>query len=194
MKVTLRKLAALQESLIEVLADEIEVDLSVNALDYNPPYDILDTYLDNYKAVIEQKHALLVARANIRALVAKKNVECGISDLLSNMNLIDRQLSLMHQSLMHVRKIRLDVDTLAKRISRKLKLLSFEKGLYHSDDDSVQVSIFTKAYAKEVQVKIKSLRIEKRALSEQLLTLNVQTTVELPDLVVKVLREQNLIN
>ena len=86
------------------------------------------------------------------------------------------------------------MDTLAKRISRKLKLLSFEKGLYHSDEDSVQVSIFTKAYAKEVQVKIKSLRIEKRALSEQLLTLNVQTTVELPDLVVKVLREQNLIN
>ena len=191
MRINLRKAHAIQEQINELIQEDYDTETRHNILLHDNYEPVLDHACTNYFDELEGKRALILARKEIRASLAEANSEFGINALLAEMNMFDAEIALIDRSL-NKRDIRQESNVMSKQVQRKEEDRQKEGMSYERNE--LVVGIIPKRKYDEYAKDIKRLKKQKQTCSDQLLTLNVNSTIELSKEVVTLMREHQLVD
>lgn len=185
MKINLRKAKALQEAINEALmALDLKTEVQIN--EFERPSDKVEEEKARFNKNLNLRAALNAAYYDIRRNVAAANAH-GISNILADVALIDRDISL------YARLAKLPPALERGVIVGKLGKIKGRESEYGYHDDVVVTSIFTKEEIEEFKATLASLKKAKVTNQDVLLEMNVTTEVTLLDSTVATLKEVGII-
>jgi hypothetical protein len=188
MNITLRKASALQNSINETLKG-LEVTTTVTVDEFQTPETVIaDARAEANKAFV-RKSALLDVLYTIRKDVAAANAGASITNLLAEVAQLEKRIQL--QGLLAGATAQLESTVLEGRLNR-LRESTSEARLYRSSN-GVETGVFTADEIAGAKTALAELKKRKQALQDQLLELNVGTTVALSDKSVIVLQQEGLL-
>jgi hypothetical protein len=188
MNITLRKASALQNSINETLKG-LEITTTVTVDEFQTPETVIaDARAEANKAFV-RKSALLDVLYTIRKDVAAANAGASITNLLAEVAQLEKRIQL--QGLLAGATAQLESTVLEGRLNR-LRESTSEARLYRSSN-GVETGVFTADEIAGAKTALAELKKRKQALQDQLLELNVGTTVALSDKSVIVLQQEGLL-
>jgi len=188
MKITLRKASALQNSINDTLKG-LEVTTTVTVDEFQTPETVIaDARAEANKAFV-RKSALLDVLYTIRKDVAAANAGASITNLLAEVAQLEKRIQL--QGLLAGATAQLESTVLEGRLNR-LRESTSEVRLYRSSN-GVETGVFTADEIAGAKTALAELKKRKQALQDQLLELNVGTTVSLSEKSVIVLQQEGLL-
>lgn len=176
MKVTLRKANALQTAISEAVAGlELATDIAIN--EFEAPSVKIKEAKDKFSTHMATRNKLVGVQYEIRRAVARVNAEAGINDLLADLAMIEKNITLYTR----FAKLRpaMDSEVLNGKLT-KIKLRGAEDQFY-GREDHVQTSIFAEAEIEDFKSRLAELKKQKVNLQDSLLELNVENSIELAD-------------
>lgn len=185
MKISLRKANALQHSINEVIR-ELERSTRITVNEFEDCFEQVAKAEKAYLDSVQKEQDLLKVLFSIRKDVAKANVQAGISDRLAEVALLEKRIQISNA-----------IATCRERMSDELLKGKVEQ-LKESKEDrymrrDVETSIFDTGVVSGARKAVKALKRDKQNLQDELLELNVKTTITLSDESVKVLEGEGLI-
>jgi uncharacterized protein YdcH (DUF465 family) len=178
--INLRKANALQSEIRKAISSSGAKDtLSVN--EYTTSVvDALEKATEVFTNDVARKVALNTALFNIRKSVAQANASNGISDILADVELIDAKMAVY--STIATKEVAKSVSEIVARIE-KMKAApadtSARSALYGDHYNKVDTSVVEQNSIDHAKQMVKQLKREKQALQDKLLTLNVNTAIEI---------------
>lgn len=188
MQITLRKANAIQAS----IQDAIKSISPLDKIELNEFQDVAAELLKANALVIKnlQRHAaLLFAMYNIRGSVGTANSQSGIDLLLTDAAYMDRQVAQLN--LVSSSAPMTDIVILQGKIDKLQANLSTTRSLYAQD--TVSTSVISQVQIDNAKKDILALKKQKQKINDQVLELNIKTTITLPEQVVATLTEEGLI-
>lgn len=186
MKVTLRKAAALQASLAELISSTVlNTELVVSIHESENLDSILAQAYSTLEKDYNRVNLLNEVYYDLRKLVSAKNAEMGVDDLLSDMNRLTKEIS----NLTRLAACRPQKVNVAKATMDKLK--ASENGVFNSD--TVQVSLFSEEAIVFFKNQLKERKKEKEHLKEKLLSKNMFNEIELTAKMQETLENEGLL-
>ena len=178
MEINLRKAKALQEQILsEIKNITLSDKLTISEFSTNPESEI-KTALDNFNDQYESIDTLYAVYYGIRAEVAKKNAEVGISDTLADIAYCEKMIGIL-QSVIPKTSTMLDINVIEARLNQ-IKSTPFEKRTY-GFQDGVNTSILDSKTVEEYKAILNSLKRQKIKAQESLLNANVVNKIVLSD-------------
>ena len=177
--INLRKANALQSEIRKAISSSGAKDtLSVN--EYTTSVvDALEKATEVFANDVTRKVALNTALFNIRKSVAQANAKNGISDILADVELIDATMAVY--STIATKEVAKSVSEIVARIE-KLKASTTDtstRAIYGDRYNTVETSVVEQNSIDHAKQMVKQLKREKQALQDKLLTLNVNTAIEI---------------
>lgn len=188
MNITLRKASALQNSINETLKG-LEVTSTVTVDEFQNAGSVIAAKRDEVTKTIVRKTSLLDVLYAIRKGVATANAAAGITELLADVAQLEKRIQL--QSQLAGATVQLEPAVLDGRLNR-LREQTGETRLYRSAS-GVETGVFTEEEVSRAKAELADLKKRKQALQDQLLELNVSTSVELSEKSVIVLQQEGLL-
>jgi hypothetical protein len=186
MQITLRKANAIQAEINELLK-ELELSSFVKINEFQEPDTVVETAHKLFFENVSRRVNLVTALYEIRKAVSRTNSEAGIDTLLADVAFLDKQLAFY--SNLSKKTPRLEKKVLNGKI---LKLKESDSASYYRADE-VETSILTEEDITKFVDLAAVTKKSKQKLQDQLLELNVYTTIELADPVVTTLQAENIL-
>lgn len=191
MEISLRKAAALQESIVSTIKT-LEFTPSVDVNEFEEPGAILDAASEKVSAVGEAVTRLIEAKYQIRRLVARANVEAGVSDLLADLAELNEKLS--HINRRAAAPARLSEVVLLGKIEILKKVSPEHRGQgYGAISETISTGVLTQDEIDEAAHQAYASKRAIESTKENLLSLNVKTNIVLSEEVVQILQDHMLI-
>lgn len=191
MKISLRKANAIQKSIEEkIISIDTRTTTTINEFqDENTLEKSIEDALSNYKINLERRSKLLDALSEIRQEVSNQNTLTGVSIKLNTLARINRDIAFYHP----LTKLRAapDVETLKGKQAR-LRSRASDEYVYNGND-SFEVSFLSQHLIDAAVNTVSALKKEKQRLQDELLELNVASSIELSEDAVNTLRYEDLI-
>jgi hypothetical protein len=190
MKITLRKASALQ-SLLRTEIANVVVSFTVDITRYDSPVEVIKRAEDAMATALTKKLDLTEARYSIRSLVNTMNASSGIDEVLTKLVAAESEMAI-HSSVSTQRSFRPAPEV----ITRQHDDLVAEKASterYSSRRESISVYLVEETTASAAAKKVSLLKKQTQNLSDQLLTLNTSTFIELDEKTMDVLKKYDII-
>jgi hypothetical protein len=191
MKINLRKASVVQQT----ITDEIKrLGTEDNTLKVSLFEADIESLLNAQLSKVRENHAhagrLLNANRFLRAIVAKKNAEVGITDYLAEEAMLasaEARLKAYSEA-----PVRPNLEALAAEIeSRKANSNSDRVSIY-GRDYTVDVNVVPAEAVDEAKKELESIRRRRRKIKDEMVSINVRTEFEVPEQVALVLSELGL--
>jgi hypothetical protein len=178
-KINLRKANAVQSEIRKAISSSgVKDTLSVNEYT-SSVVDVLEKAMEQFANDATRKVALNTALFNIRKSVAQANCNNGISDILADVELIDAKMAVY--STIATKEVAKSVREIEARIE-KLKASTADtstRAIYGDRYSVVETSVVEQGTIDGAKHLVKQLKREKQVLQDKLLTLNVNTVIEI---------------
>ena len=179
MKITVRKANAVQAAINEaVFALDLSTDVSVN--EFQNARDVISAARDKFAKNSTQRVELLSALYIIRRDVARANAAAGISDTLTEVALLEKQIG--YTARLAKLKPRVEMDVLNGKLGKIKARASSTSESYRFGigdvDDEVNTSILEQSEVDGYRTQVANLKKKKALLQDALLELNVKTNIE----------------
>lgn len=154
----------------------------------------LEKAMADYATDVMRKLALNTALFNIRKSVAQANAINGISDILTDVELIDAKMAVY--SAVATKPVAKTLDEINARID-KLKTVpadaSRASAIYGDRYNNVETSVVEQSTIDGAKLNVKQLKREKQTLQDKLLTLNVNTVINIDTVDEMVLKVEGIL-
>lgn len=178
--INLRKANALQSEIRKAISSSGVSD-TVSITEYTK--DIaggLEKAMADYAIDVTRKVALNTALFNIRKSVAQANANNGISDILADVELIDAKITVYNA--VATKAVAKSLDEITSRVE-KLKATPTDatarSAFYGDRYSTVETSVVEQSTIDGAKQIVKQLKREKQTLQDKLLTLNVNTVINI---------------
>lgn len=186
MQVSLRKANALQVAINEALKGlEFKADISIN--EFQSPAKEIELAKQKFDRNVQRRWNLLAALYDIRTKVAAANAANNIDDLLADLARIEKDLVFFAPF------AKANTSTDLKVIEGKLEKISNRTEDSYYAKAEVETSIFGEGDLVTYRTYMSDFKKKKQALQDQLLEVNVRTTIELATGTVEVLKSEDII-
>jgi len=187
MIINLRKANALQTSVfLRVKNSTIATSISLN--EYQDPMVRLVAARNVALQTIADQTALLAAGYGIRELIGIANGASGISEQLTNAALLDKYIAQLRSLIESSREV-----VAADVIRGQLEKIRTTPPTYGLMSNTIESGVFTADDISSFNHQLVELAKRKQEVSEQLLELNIKTTITLPSGIVDQLVKYNLV-
>lgn len=176
--INLRKANALQSEIRKAIsASNVSDTVSITEYTKDVAGDVEKAMAD-YATDVMRKLALNTALFNIRKSVAQANASNGISDILTDVELIDAKMAVY--SAVATKPVAKTLDEINARV-RKLAVTPQDASarMYGDRFTSVETSVVEQSTIDGAKLNVKQLKREKQTLQDKLLTLNVNTVINI---------------
>jgi hypothetical protein len=190
-KITLRKANAVQAEIRKAIASKAVSD-TATFTEYST--NIEQAFNDAgvmFGIDVTRKVALNTALFNIRKSVAQANASAGISDILADVQTIDAVMAVY--SGVATKEVAKSLDEITARIEKMKVVPTNESRIYGDRYNNVETSVVGQVAIDAAKAKVKQLKREKQTLQDKLLTLNVNTTIDISDEDAMVLKTEGII-
>ncbi len=187
MQVSLRKANTLQNSINEALKG-IELKTTVSLNEFQNVSEVIAEARTTTLANVVRRAVLLDALYEIRKSVSAANFQSGINDKLADVALFDKEVSFIDGLSRNGPQI--DINVLNGKIA---KIANRVEDAYSSYNYEVSTSVFSTADIADFKSKISSAKKSKQALQDDLLELNIKTTIDLSDQTVTTLKNEGIL-
>jgi hypothetical protein len=187
MQVSLRKANALQVLINEALKGlEFKADVSVN--EFQSPAKEIELAKQKFDRNVQRRWNLISALYDIRTKVASANASNNIDNLLADLARLEKDLVFFAPF------AKANVQTDLEVVRGKLvKIANREGESYSFHSSEVSTSIFTDSDLEAFRSNLSLAKKKKQKLQDELLELNVRTTIELATSTVEVLKAEDII-
>ena len=186
MQVSLRKANALQVAINEALKGlEFKADISIN--EFQSPAKEIELAKQKFDRNVQRRWNLLAALYDIRTKVAAANAANKIDNLLADLARIEKDLVFFAPF------AKANTSTDLKVIEGKLEKISNRTEDSYYAKAEVETSIFGEGDLVTYRTYMSDFKKKKQALQDQLLEVNVRTTIELATGTVEVLKSEDII-
>lgn len=190
MNISLRKAAALQNSILDAIKS-IEV---VTTVELNEFVDVV-TELKRANDVLfvndTRRQRLLLALYNIRGLVGTANAQSGVDLKLATAAFVDKRVGQLEEFAKC--KPVTDVAVLTGKLDKLRNDKSDSRSRIYGYSDTVSTSVFSQEQLDQITSEIKNLKRQKQKLNDEILELNIKTEIPLSEDVVKTLQAEGLV-
>jgi len=178
--INLRKANALQSEIRKAISSSGVSD-TLSITEYTKGYvPLLEKAMADFAADVTRKVALNTALFNIRKSVAQANANNGISDILADVELIDAKITVYNA--VATKAVAKSVDEIEARVE-KIKAtpadISGRAAIYGDRYNNVETSVVEQSTIDGAKQIVKQLKREKQTLQDKLLTLNVNTVINI---------------
>lgn len=191
MDITLRKANAIQDSIRDAI-NSIDIKVSVELNEFQDIDKVITDATAKLYELDQRRFELLTALYNIRGLVGQANASAGINLKLATAALYDKRVVQLE-----------DFKRLAPMLERdvivgkleKIRTQPIESGRFAltSRDTVVSTTILTQTEIDQAAISIKELKKKKQKINDEVLALNVSTTIPLTDEVVATLTTEGIL-
>jgi hypothetical protein len=187
MQVSLRKANALQVAINEALKGlEFKSDVSIN--EFQDPEKEIELAKQKFDRNVQRRWNLISALYDIRTKVATANAANNIDNLLADLARLEKDLVFFAP----FAKANTSTELRVLR-GKLLKIANREGESYSFHSSEVSTSIFTEEDLASYSTSLADFKKKKQALQDQLLEVNVRTTIELATGTVEVLKAESII-
>ena len=190
MKINLRKASVVQQTITDEIkrlgTEATTVKLSLYEAD-------IEGTLNAQLAKVRENHAhagrLLNANRFLRAVVAKKNAEVGITDYLAEEAMLtsaEARLKALSEA-----EIRPNIDSLKAEIEGR-KANTGDRVSIYGREYNVDVNVVPQESVTEAKKELEKIRKRRRKIKDEMVSINVRTEIEVPEQVALVLAELGL--
>lgn len=186
MQISLRKANAIQVAINEVLKGlEFKAEISIN--EFQKPEDTIAAASTTFFANVHRRDALLRALYEIRKAVATANAANDIDGRLADLALLEKDFAFFTS---HSKtKERLDSEVIHGKL---VKIANRTEDSYYNKAE-VETTVFTPEDLKALNVRAITAKKAKQKLQDELLELNVRTTIELSEITVTTLTAEDIL-
>ena len=175
--INLRKANAIQSEIRKAISSSgVKDTLSVTEFTLSIA-DALEKAKETFVNDVTRKVALNTALFNIRKSVAQANANNGISDILTDIELIDATMAVY--SNVATKEVAKSFDEVRARVEKIKTNPTNESRIYGDRFTSVETSVVDQNSIDHAKVMVKQLKREKQALQDKLLALNVNTVINI---------------
>jgi putative ubiquitin-RnfH superfamily antitoxin RatB of RatAB toxin-antitoxin module len=191
-KITLRKANAVQAEIRKAISAS-NVSDTVSITEYTTNVDgVLENAMADYATDVTRKLALNTALFNIRKSVSRANASAGISDILADVELIDAKMAVY--SNVTTKSVATSFSEITARIEKmKTTVVDASTRMYGDRFSSVVTSVVEQGTIDGAKQLVKQLKREKQTLQDKLLTLNVNTTIDIDTIDEMVLKVEGIL-
>jgi len=181
MKINLRKASVIQDNLL----DEIKLQRKSASLEVQPyshnPLNKMNASEEAFKEAHKITTLYLKVRCELRSLVARKNAEVGVTDLLAQDNMLQAQEVFLKE-----------ISTASPRLDDEA-VLAYMESIKHREErrfgDAYTLDVLRHDDLRQLQEEFNELRKARRRLKDELVTLNVTHTIEVSEEAARVISE-----
>jgi hypothetical protein len=191
MKINLRKASVVQQTItdeIKRLGTESNT-LKVSLFETDVPARLNEQFIK-----VRENHAhagrLMSANRFLRAIVARKNAEVGISDYLAEEAMLASAESRLKSY--SEAEVRPSLDSLIAEIESRKATGANERVSIYGREYTVEVNVLPPEAIAEAKNELESIRKRRRKIKDEMVTINVRTEFEVPEQVALVLTELGL--
>jgi hypothetical protein len=192
--INLRKANAIQSEIRKAISSS---DVSDTATITEYSKDIagsLEKAMADYATDVTRKVALNTALFNIRKSVAQANATNGISDILADVELVDAKITVYSNvATKQVAKTLTEISNRIEKIKAVPPDASRAAAIYGDRYNTVETSVVEQGTIDGAKQIVKQLKREKQALQDKLLTLNVNTTINIDSVDEMVLKIEGIL-
>jgi hypothetical protein len=191
-KITLRKANAVQAEIRKAISAS-NVSDTATITEYTKGVDgVLEKAMADYATDVTRKVALNTALFNIRKSVSRANASAGISDILADVELIDAKMAVY--SNVATKSVSTSFSEITARIEKmKTTVVDASTRMYGDRFSSVVTSVVEQGTIDGAKQIVKQLKREKQTLQDKLLTLNVNTTIDIDTVDEMVLKVEGIL-
>jgi hypothetical protein len=187
MQVSLRKANALQVAINEALKGlEFKSDVSVN--EFQKPAQEIELAKRKFDLNVQRRGNLTSALYNIRTAVSSANASNKIDNLLADLARLEKDI--VFYTPLAKASVQTDLEVVRGKL---VKIANREGESYSFHSSEVSTSIFTDSDLEAFRSNLSLAKKKKQALQDQLLEVNVRTTIELATVTVEVLKAEDII-
>lgn len=190
MKINLRKASVVQQTIIDEIKrlgnEKTTVSVSLFA---DNVANLLNTQLEKVIANNQRVGRLLDANRYLRAIVAKKNAEVGITDYLAEDAFLASAESRVRQ--ITELEVRPDLTALEKEIQARSANTGNERSIY-GRDYNIEVNVALPETVAEAKAELARIQRRRRKIKDEMVTINVRTEFEVAEQVALVLTDLGL--
>ncbi len=186
MQVSLRKANALQVAINESLKG-LEFKTEVNINEFQSPSKELELAQEKFNRNVQRRWNLISALYDIRTKVATANANNNIDGLLADLARIEKDMVFFAP--LAKANTRTDLNVITGKLD---KIANRTEDSYYTKAE-VETSIFTESDLEYFRNNLSVSKKKKQALQDQLLEVNVRTTIELDTSTVEVLKAEDII-
>ena len=191
--INLRKANALQSEIRKAIAAK-NVSDTIIITEFTKNVDgVLEKAMADFATDVTRKVALNTALFNIRKSVARVNAFAGVSDILTDIELIDANMAVY--SAVSTKEVAKTLGEITARIE-KMKASTSDtntRAIYGDRYSNVETSVVEQNSIDGSKEVVKKLKREKQALQDKLLTLNVNKTIDIDHVDEMVLKLEGII-
>ena len=187
MKLTLRKANAIQAAINEAIKG-LDLDTNVTLNEFEEVKDQIQTVRDRFFASLNTRNDLVTALYEIRAKVAQANASAGINDMLANVAYAEKVISF--NNMLASKGAQTSLRVLNGQVKKNAE--AKDEGYGYSRRD-VATSIFTDYEVEGFKRTAAEYKRTKQRLQDELLELNVQTTIDLTEANIAALKAADII-
>ncbi len=191
MKINLRKAAVVQQTIIDEIkrlgTESVTLKVSLFETDIQAR---LDEQMEKVRANHAHAGRLMHANRFLRAIVAKKNAEVGITDYLAEEAMLasaEARVKAFSEA-----EVRPNLDSLKAEIESRKANSNNERMSIYGRDYSVDVNVVVAEAVAEAKKELESIRKRRRKIKDEMVSINVRTEFEVPEQVALVLSELGL--
>jgi hypothetical protein len=190
MKINLRKASVVQQTIQTEIkqAGTEKSALSISLFDTD-----IEAKLNNQLQLVRENNQrvgrLLEANRFIRAMVAKKNAEVGITDYLAEEAMLASAEARV-KSITEL-EVRPSIDSLTQEIASRKESKDLERSIYGRTYE-VTVNVATTELLDEAKRSLETSRRRRRKIKDEMVSINVRTEFEVPEQIALVLSELGL--
>lgn len=186
MQVSLRKANALQVAINEALKSlEFKAEVAIN--EFQDPTSVIEAAKQKFDRNVQRRWNLLAALYDIRTKVSTANAANSIDNLLAELARIEKDLVFFAPF------AKASTSTDLKVITGKLEKIAGRTEESYYTKAEVETSIFTDTDVDTYRTYLSTFKKKKQELQDQLLEVNVRTTIELAKSSVEVLKAEDII-
>ena len=191
-KITLRKANAVQAEIRKAISAS-NVSDTVSITEYTTNVDgVLENAMAEFATDVTRKLALNTALFNIRKSVSRANASAGISDILADVELIDAKMAVY--SNVTTKSVAKSFNEITARIEKmKTTIVDASTRMYGDRFNTVDTSVVEQSTIDGAKQLVKQLKREKQTLQDKLLTLNVNTTIDIDTVDEMVLKVEGIL-
>jgi hypothetical protein len=191
-KITLRKANAVQAEIRKAISAS-NVSDTVSITEYTTNVDgVLENAMADYATDVTRKLALNTALFNIRKSVSRANASAGISDILADVELIDAKMAVYIN--VTTKSVAKSFSEITARIEKmKTTVVDASTRMYGDRFNTVDTSVVEQSTIDGAKQLVKQLKREKQTLQDKLLTLNVNTTIDIDTVDEMVLKVEGIL-
>jgi ribosomal protein L25 (general stress protein Ctc) len=190
MEITLRKAAVLQNSINESIKNlnfESKIDLN----EFQDPEFEINQKLEKFKTDLCRRAGLISVLYEIRKNVGRANNDSGINDRLSDVAHLEKEIQFYTQ--ISSNALRIDEKVLTGKLEKIRNRKDESRASIYGRDDEVTTSILTSKEVEEFKKLLKTAKKSKQKIQDEILELNVKTTISLSENAEKILKEESII-